>query len=441
VKQVSALLVNPFIYDYAAYNFWSSPIGLLYVGAILRANGFSVSLIDCLRSREEKRKTDGRAPFLKETVRPPEQLKGIRKRYRRYGISAEALRAELSSRPSPDLILVTSVMTYWYPGTAEVIETLRLAYPQALIVLGGIYPALCSEHALANMKGADLILSGTALDQFFRFVSERLAVDLLHRISPYDFKYVPYPCYDLYESIPFVPLLFSYGCPFHCLYCATSYLHPTLIRREPASLINELLYWRDRGVKRFVLYDDSFLYHADLYAKPFLRALDRLDLGLEFYNPNALNAALLDHELAHLLAAVGFREVRLGLETVDPQLQRSTGDKVTSRAIETAVSALFSAGFQKDAIKAYVLAGLPLQPWQTVQHALDYCFRIGISPYIAEYTPIPHTPLFERFHHVARYPIATDPIYQNNALQPFAWQEFTEHNMLSLKEYARKPLA
>ncbi len=34
-KLLRVLLINPWIYDFAAYSFWSSPLGLLYVGSIL----------------------------------------------------------------------------------------------------------------------------------------------------------------------------------------------------------------------------------------------------------------------------------------------------------------------------------------------------------------------------------------------------------------------
>jgi hypothetical protein len=44
----SILLVNPWIHDFAAYDFWMKPLGLLYVGAILRAAGCEVRLLDCL---------------------------------------------------------------------------------------------------------------------------------------------------------------------------------------------------------------------------------------------------------------------------------------------------------------------------------------------------------------------------------------------------------
>ena len=32
------LLINPWIHDFAAYDFWLKPLGLLYLGGLLRAN-------------------------------------------------------------------------------------------------------------------------------------------------------------------------------------------------------------------------------------------------------------------------------------------------------------------------------------------------------------------------------------------------------------------
>ena len=44
------LLINPWIHDVAAYDFWVRPLGLLYLASLLRAGGFSVRIIDCLDS-------------------------------------------------------------------------------------------------------------------------------------------------------------------------------------------------------------------------------------------------------------------------------------------------------------------------------------------------------------------------------------------------------
>ena len=48
MKGKRALLINPWIYDFAAYDFWAKPLGLLYLGSILEENGFRVDLIDLL---------------------------------------------------------------------------------------------------------------------------------------------------------------------------------------------------------------------------------------------------------------------------------------------------------------------------------------------------------------------------------------------------------
>ncbi|MDH3957783.1 MAG: cobalamin B12-binding domain-containing protein, partial [Desulfobacteraceae bacterium] len=42
------LLINPWIHDFAAYDFWAKPMGLLILAALLRSQGVSVSYIDCL---------------------------------------------------------------------------------------------------------------------------------------------------------------------------------------------------------------------------------------------------------------------------------------------------------------------------------------------------------------------------------------------------------
>ena len=42
------LLINPRIYDFAAFNLWVEPIGLLSIGSIFRQHGYQLDFIDCL---------------------------------------------------------------------------------------------------------------------------------------------------------------------------------------------------------------------------------------------------------------------------------------------------------------------------------------------------------------------------------------------------------
>lgn len=40
------LLINPWIYDFAAYDLWMKPLGLLYIAGFLEESGYDVSLIN-----------------------------------------------------------------------------------------------------------------------------------------------------------------------------------------------------------------------------------------------------------------------------------------------------------------------------------------------------------------------------------------------------------
>jgi radical SAM superfamily enzyme YgiQ (UPF0313 family) len=329
-------------------------------------------------------------------------------------------------------------MTYWYPGAREALETAREVFPRSKIVLGGIYPSLCYEHALRTMTDADLIVRNSEAVKFYQFVEENTGIALNYKPDLLELDRLPYPCYDLYEDIPFVSLVTSYGCMYRCAYCATPYMYPTIIRRKTSNVIDEIRHWHEYGVERYVLYDDSFLYRSSLYAKPLLKAMASLSFSVNIYNPNAVNAALVDEEAARLMVAAGFKEVRIGLESIDRTLQKSTGGKVSTEIFERAVNALLGGGFSRSMIEVYILAGLPEQRCEDVKDSIDYLADLGIRAHIAEYTPIPHTKLFDEFHALSRYPIAEDPIYQNNALFPFAWEGFTEKDLASLKVYARE---
>ena len=102
-EKPSILLVNPWIHDFSAYDFWMKPLGLLYVGSILRWHGFRITLLDCLNFsslperlaaalKPPKRRDFGQGHFYKTTISKPAALKKIPRRFRRYGIPPEIIK-------------------------------------------------------------------------------------------------------------------------------------------------------------------------------------------------------------------------------------------------------------------------------------------------------------------------------------------------------------
>ena len=66
-KSPNILLINPWITDFAAYNFWIKPLGLLNIASLLRENRFRVTLIDCL-DFDIKTKRYGDGKFFKTKI-------------------------------------------------------------------------------------------------------------------------------------------------------------------------------------------------------------------------------------------------------------------------------------------------------------------------------------------------------------------------------------
>lgn len=159
------LLVNPWIYDFAAYDFWAQPMGLLYLAAVLRCQGYDVSWLDCLERRPSSaaalQRRQGRGPYLKTAVAPPAGLADVPRTYSRYGMSLEKFEHLLRSHPPPDVVLLTCLMTYWYAGVQTAVGILRRLFPRVPLILGGIYATLCRKHAL-NVMDVDQVVSGPA---------------------------------------------------------------------------------------------------------------------------------------------------------------------------------------------------------------------------------------------------------------------------------------
>ena len=137
------LLVNPWIHDFAAYDVWAKPYGLLSLAAMLRTHGIRVSYIDCLDRFHPKAPArrphhrHGRGPYHKVAIPHPKGLENIPRTYSRYGIAPEWLREDLRALDPPDMIMVTSLMTYWYPGVFETISELKQVFPETPLLLGG----------------------------------------------------------------------------------------------------------------------------------------------------------------------------------------------------------------------------------------------------------------------------------------------------------------
>jgi hypothetical protein len=444
----TVVLINPWIYDFAAYDLWAKPMGLLYLASHLRESGLSVHFIDCLdvhhplmgetaRAKKPLRRRYGTGKFWKQRVPKPPQLSSIQRSYSRYGVDERIFHEELERIKRPAAILVTSLMTYWYPGVFEAIRLVKNRYSDVPVILGGIYATLCPEHARRYSR-ADIVMASPG--QYWPAQLD----DTLEEIIP-DFTikkkeeaFLPYPAFDLLSKIDYICISSSFGCPFQCAYCASPFLSPPFLKRDPFELLDEVLYWhKAHKAVDFAFYDDALLVDATHHICIFLEEIARRNLDLRFHCPNGIHITYVDKEVASLLHRAGFQTIRLGLETSDDSLQRDLGQKFSRGEFEAAIAHLRNAGFTADQIGAYILMGLPGQTYDQVASTITYVGEAGATPYLSEYSPIPHTELWKEAIAASRFDLASEPLFHNNSILP-CWGREARERVGTLKAMVRE---
>jgi len=389
--------------------------------------------MDCLdRFHSQAPPTDpyarfGRGPYLKTRIPKPVGLGDIPRNFSRYGIRKTWFKKDLHSIEPPDLVLMTSMMTYWYPGVQETIAVVREVFPEVTIVLGGIYATLCREHAQSH-SGADRIETGAGEEYIIERVGELTGYSVSLKFNSWDLDVYPYPAFDLQRKIPYVPLLTSKGCPFSCKYCASHFLNPERMVRSPESVVEEIKYWHEKyDVEDFVFYDDALLVDAEKHAAPIFEGIINSGLNIRFHTPNAVHIRGISRQTAQLMFRAGFKTLRLGLETASFDKRAELDTKVTAEEFKRAVTCLIGAGFDKNMIGAYLLAGLPGQNMTSIENSIEIVRQNNVTPVLAYYTPIPHTALWPKAVASSRYDLESDPVFTNNAIlpcqkDPFSWK-------------------
>jgi hypothetical protein len=453
-----ALVVNPPVYDFALYDLYVKPYGLLRVQAWLEAGGWDTLFVNALDYEDEasavlpgkpRRKADGTGKFFRKPLPLPPQLRHAAAfhgeappgRFARYGIIEESFRGRLAAAPgTPDLILVTSGMTYWYPGLREAARTCRDLYPGTPLVAGGIYASLMPEHC-KNAALADAVICGGS--------SQDLAAVLEGFRLPAPKG--PYPAFAPQSSPAWkdaAVLRLSTGCPFSCDYCASRLFFPRFEAGCAEAAFESFAAFMKAGIRNFAFYDDALLAGKE---KVFLPFLERVISGFgnqapRFYLPNAVHIQSLDAKTAALMRRAGFQEIRMGFESSSAAFHEEHGcgaAKFRPECFPESLRMLLDAGFPAESLCVYILAGLPGQKAEEAEDSIRGALESlpagragGIRVRIAEYSPVPRSALWEKALRHSRYPLAEEPLFHNNSLFPLEWEGFTRKDLRLLKNMA-----
>jgi radical SAM superfamily enzyme YgiQ (UPF0313 family) len=437
---MKALFVNPYISDFTAYDMWLRPLGLYYLAAAVRELStveiFWLDALDRFQDGMEIRgRADGRGKFPREFVEKPRLYRKVPRNYSRYGIPLDLFQKKLAALPEMDVLLVTSLMTYWLEGLQLTLKLLRQRFPRAKVILGGVLPSLAPGAARSSLP-ADAYVSGYGEAAVLRLLGGLGATRSLP--PPTERGEFPLPAVDLAGTQKVVPLLTARGCPLRCSYCASRLLNPLFLERSPEAILAEIEQRRSSfNSAHFIIFDDALLVNKKRRFLPVFSSLARKGKpGVSFHTPNGLHVREIDRECADVLHAAGFATLRLGFESLAAELLRRSDNKVKRLQMENAVSNLEHAGYRRGQLGAYLLFGYPGQTLKEMKTALAFVRDLGLVPHLSVYSPVPGTADFLALQRRGVLALPIDLLETNKTYFLYQKSGFSNEEILAVKEMA-----
>ena len=293
-------------------------------------------------------------------------------------------------RFDPDIIGISSLFNVCYNYLELISVTCKNVKKNSLIVMGGgvatnLYNEVLSEFsnidALCFAEGeipmkqlldvpdvAEAFISCPAWITRNSLKSGRLPqsvfVNDLDEIPPFDYKLMDINEYRGRKAdqisgpkeVRQLSIHTSRGCPFDCVFCASSTVHGKKVRfMSIERVVNEVKQMVDLyKIEVLAIEDDNFLADKER-AKEILRRLSNLNLRIEFPNGTAIYA--IDEEIGKLLKKAGVTTVSLAMESgSDFVLKKIINKPLKLDMVKNAVNILRKNGI---CVHCAIVLGLP----------------------------------------------------------------------------------
>lgn len=258
----------------------------------------------------------------------------------------------------PDLVLVTTLFTYWSKYVWEAVAHYRALYPRAKILIGGIYATLLgdTDHFRACLRQYKA--------RVFRGVHARAEAF--------------YPDYSLLAgTADYHATRAMRGCIRRCDFCGTWRLEPERVDKSPEWLIREL---RTVGKNKVIFYDNNFLANRRVGEILLELALLRVNgRPVVFESQSGFDGRLLDKapEMAELVKKARFRNVRIAWD--------NSFDDAPS--IRRQIDLLTSTGYSPKDLSVFILYNYKV-PYSECLRKLEYCAKLGVQISDCRYRPL-----------------------------------------------------
>jgi radical SAM superfamily enzyme YgiQ (UPF0313 family) len=359
------------------------PMGLYYLGAVLRHHGYAVQILN----------------------------------WHDRGGQDAAMARELEAL-EPDLVGL-SVLHANRWGAIDIARLVRRHLPRATVVLGGIGASFLWEHLLAHFEEIDAVVVGEGEETLLAMVRHlersgglparlpglalrREGKPLLtappRRLARLDRLPDPARYFD------FQHLAMTRGCPGRCTFCGSPRFWGRRVRFHSADyVVDQIERLYRRGITFFYFCDDTFTLSRRRVQAVCRRILER-DLKITWVAISKVNCV--DAETLTWMRRAGCVQISFGIESGSPAVRRLLCKDIGEDAIRTAFALATGCGILA---RAYFIYGCPGESRATIDQTL--ALMDAIAPLAAIFYVLdlfPGTALYADFQ---RRTGATDAIW------------------------------
>lgn len=342
------LLIYPYCLDQRVidYDIKAVPIGLYYVGALLKEKGMDVEILNW-----------------HDLGNSPGVIEGI------------------LAKKRPDIIGV-SIMHANRWGGIDVARIAKRLNPDVKIIFGGVGATFLWEHILMNFREVDFVILG---EGEFTFLS---LVEKISGKNKGDFKGIGGIAYRLngkairtegpelipdIDSLPNPAIYFTFehvvssrGCPWNCTFCGSPQFWKRRVRfHSPDYFVEQLALLYEKGRRFFYFSDDTFTVKKDRVIEICKKILGK---GLDISWVAISRVNYVDEEVLCWMRNAGCIQISYGIESGSARIRDLLNKNIRLEDIKRAFALTTRYGILA---RAYLIYGCPGESWQTIQETID----------------------------------------------------------------------
>ena len=458
---MKTLLIQPPVRDFYQTSIRTQPIGLAYVAASLKTQGYEVEILDCLIGKRRSIPISSELSYLKGFYpfydRSPFKLYSG---YYHFGLDWAEIRKKIEDSKA-DVFGISSSFTPYHDEALEIAKIIKEWDRRKIVIMGGAHVS-CNPEGVLKSPFVDYLVLGEGeirlplllkqieegrggnvqrIDGIGYRVNGEVRVNTLKTFVK-DLDSLPRPARELLELDRYrmkknrsTMIITSRGCPHGCAYCSTHLvMGPSFRARSPESILQEMVECRNRyGIQIFDIEDDNFTFDRERAKRLMLLIIENFgEEALELTAMNGVSFASLDGDLLRLMKKAGFYTVNLSFVSTDPFTKERMKRPKAMIGFDRILEEAERVGLQ---VVAYAILGMPSQTIDEMVETMIYLMgkKVLIGPSV--YYPTPGTPLYERCEGDGILP--SHPSQWRSSALPIETKEFNRLDIVTLFRLVR----